>query len=713
MNTTLRLPIIALLLCAGITAEEAQYYAFDDDKTYIIHGPVGAIVPDSHIIISSSWRKGLTVTIDGTEFDEKALQTLDMRVSAVEPATSANEYAFNKPQVEKADFIAAVNVTYGVDGAAWLAACSNPSPVGFAYIELIDHTFDGPDWYEGVITAEDGLEYLGLLSIDNDVDADANQGPVKCATDFFTWVEERMGDSAAHFRNRVVESYFELAENDEVDPAQLAERIDDYREHMQREIGELGETVATVAKAYLSLPGIINAPYGIALACSDLSDGELSAALELIPLNRIPVGRVWRLLRGTDGTGAQFAVVSREIAEAAHQASHDIANTEPWKVVDSFIANPATRQGNRLTPAAVLICKFGFCFASGTLVSTPNGPVAIERIAEGDRLIAYNELLGEFCTARVSSTYSARAREIIDLEVDNGYGGQSEIISATPNHPFLVAGHEFLRWTDAGALKSGDILVTHAGRSRILSSKFRTTDESVYNLRLDKEYTYLVGTIAAVVHNKPCALDELEAYKANGRLLDLFQDHSPEVLQAWFVKVDGTIDAAVAEKFSDSIRRLVDAQHEWVPVNRLYNSIYKQGRTIDKALAVKLVRFMNAARIDTGKLWFNNRISKKTPNAPRGYNIASQPLGHPGISTYGKHGGAKFDQDWTNEFHNELNKAFEKTLGEGNGTFDPEIWKANVDAFLPSYFSDNPVDGNVLENVRESLNAAVANWDSL
>ena len=719
MNNQFTTAFLAALLLSGATHlygedEAGEYYVFDDEKTYIIHGPSDVIVPDSHIVVSKSWWTGLSVTIDNTKYNKDALQKLDIEVTdGDEPTPASKRYTYSKSVVDKEDFIAAVKAIYGVDGEAWLAACDEPSlPLNegqpsyrFAYIELAAHRFNGPDWYSGSRVIDGGY-YHGLLSIDNDVDEDEGKGPVKCAQDFATWVEARLAETSNIFSNRLLIAYYEMDEAQELTEEQAVNYIEGYRTRLQGKINDFGKTVAAVTKAYYSLPGIINAPYGLVLACNDLSDGEFSAALDIIPFNRIPFGKVWKLARRADGTGEEIATITREISQVATRVSHE--NVQTWRRIEDFVADPVIRQAGDLSLAAQLVCKFGFCFASGTPVTTPRGLVPIDKIRSGDYVVAYDEETTGFVSARVISTYEAQADAMIDIEIARDSAQRSvQSISATPNHPFLLEG-EFRRWVTAAELKRNDVLVSHAGRIRVLSAKYRTAAEPVHNLRLESQYTYLVGHLCVVVHNKACALDELAAYKSQGKLLALFEDYSPQVLQTWFRKADGSIDKAIAKKFADGIRRLASKKHEWVPVNRLYNSIYKPGRKIDRTLASKLIKFMAKARIDTGKLWFNNKISKKSPNARRGYNQAGQPLGHPGISSFAEHADQKFDVDWTSEFHNDLNNAFEMTLTEGNGTFSPTAWKAKIEKFLPSYFRDE-----VLESVQESLSDAVLSWNSL
>jgi len=207
------------------------------------------------------------------------------------------------------------------------------------------------------------------------------------------------------------------------------------------------------------------------------------------------------------------------------------------------------------------------CFLAGTLVLTASPALAapIESIEAGAAVASIDPATGEATTAIVSAT-PARLFEgtIYDITVDPGEpgGGDETTVSATGEHPFLVAragpraaaldtradpeavalvepldtrdrtgqdragqdrtGHG--RWVPASDLDEGDAVRTMspqgvAGTATVTKIRSRHAVVPVYNLTVQGTSRYLVGACGVVVHNTGCGMGGAEGGR-NWRLGD-------------------------------------------------------------------------------------------------------------------------------------------------------------------------------------------------
>lgn len=150
----------------------------------------------------------------------------------------------------------------------------------------------------------------------------------------------------------------------------------------------------------------------------------------------------------------------------------------------------------------------GACFVAGTLVSTPDGTRAIETIAIGDRVHAFDETRGQVVIGDVSNAFSRSADVLVDLTVRYLDGGGEHVITGTPDHPFyLPATHSYVA---LGALPEGAILLTRDGvAARVESASSRLGHFVVYNFAVAKEHNYFVlgsndPPSGVLVHNALC-----------------------------------------------------------------------------------------------------------------------------------------------------------------------------------------------------------------
>jgi hypothetical protein len=89
---------------------------------------------------------------------------------------------------------------------------------------------------------------------------------------------------------------------------------------------------------------------------------------------------------------------------------------------------------------------------------------------------------------------------LVGVRVDMNGDGTSDEVVATDRHPFYVVGRG---WTDAIALRQGDLLATDIGVGVVTSTRSWHEITTVRNLTVSRLHTYYVGVDvgAALVHN--------------------------------------------------------------------------------------------------------------------------------------------------------------------------------------------------------------------
>lgn len=93
------------------------------------------------------------------------------------------------------------------------------------------------------------------------------------------------------------------------------------------------------------------------------------------------------------------------------------------------------------------------CFTEGTPVLTATGPVPVERIREGDLVLAQDEATGELSFRRVLRTFVRHEAPIVEVLVrDERGGGGVAVLETTEEHPFWIEG---AGWVQAGSLGGG------------------------------------------------------------------------------------------------------------------------------------------------------------------------------------------------------------------------------------------------------------------
>lgn len=136
-------------------------------------------------------------------------------------------------------------------------------------------------------------------------------------------------------------------------------------------------------------------------------------------------------------------------------------------------------------------------FAAGTLITADLGPVKIEDVKIGDKVLTYNQKTGLKEYKTVTHLISEETpKETLLIELSDG-----RVVESTAGHLIYVAGE----WIPAGDINVGQFLFTlseNVAVSRVVKS---TVEVKVYNLTVDGNHNYFVGENGILVHNEsPC-----------------------------------------------------------------------------------------------------------------------------------------------------------------------------------------------------------------
>jgi hypothetical protein len=131
------------------------------------------------------------------------------------------------------------------------------------------------------------------------------------------------------------------------------------------------------------------------------------------------------------------------------------------------------------------------CFAAGTPVVTLTGPVAIEKLQIGDRVLAQNPDTGELAYKFVMGLTIRPPAETVLVSTTHGE------IRASRGHPFWIVGKG---WRMAKELEVGDRLHCLEGSARV-TAIVGQPNERVYNLTVADYGTYFVGEGQVLVHD--------------------------------------------------------------------------------------------------------------------------------------------------------------------------------------------------------------------
>nr|MCU0686482.1 polymorphic toxin-type HINT domain-containing protein [Polyangiaceae bacterium] len=147
------------------------------------------------------------------------------------------------------------------------------------------------------------------------------------------------------------------------------------------------------------------------------------------------------------------------------------------------------------------------CFVAGTPVWTDKGLVPIDSIQVGDWALTRDETTGAWVWRRVLQTFVTPDKPVLALTLQDELG-RRDVLRVTAEHPFKTQG---LGWMPAGELRVGDrVLNANDTSLRVEQATWAPGRQTVYNLEVEEDHTYVVGQLGAWVHNT-CNPNELLA----------------------------------------------------------------------------------------------------------------------------------------------------------------------------------------------------------
>ena len=173
----------------------------------------------------------------------------------------------------------------------------------------------------------------------------------------------------------------------------------------------------------------------------------------------------------------------------------------------------------------------GGCFVAGTLVHTPSGPVAIEHITKGQRVLAFNSDC-DIVTANVLETHEHDNHDLLKLQF------WGEELMTTPNHWFYIDDLNAFQY--AGKLNIDQPLRDMNGGIRPVEYIGHAGKGKVYNLTVNQYHTFLVGKHGIFVHNggggksggSPSEQDSAALSRATIKIIELISEGPIEGFKA-------------------------------------------------------------------------------------------------------------------------------------------------------------------------------------
>jgi hypothetical protein len=140
----------------------------------------------------------------------------------------------------------------------------------------------------------------------------------------------------------------------------------------------------------------------------------------------------------------------------------------------------------------------GNCFVAGTPVLSQDGPVPIERVTVGMRVLSRDQNGDAIEWKPVVHTFAHQTDELVALTI--GSAAAPETLEVTPTHLVYAKGRG---WVGVDALTpGGDTLIDAQGRDlAVLSAVSFAAEVTVYNFEVEDFHTYYVGEHSLWAHN--------------------------------------------------------------------------------------------------------------------------------------------------------------------------------------------------------------------
>ncbi len=145
------------------------------------------------------------------------------------------------------------------------------------------------------------------------------------------------------------------------------------------------------------------------------------------------------------------------------------------------------------------------CFTGNTLVRTPHGRKAIQRIKPGEKVLSWNAQTGQVVEEIVQQTFVKKARKIFVITYDDG-----SRIETTWSHRFYIAGRGWVKAKDlksenrshtVNSIDKSSSLFVPGRQAKIVNIDIQDREETVYNFTVSTTNTYFVSDLDVLVHN--------------------------------------------------------------------------------------------------------------------------------------------------------------------------------------------------------------------
>jgi len=688
---TIFLSLLAFLV-TSLPAEDGVYVAVDstgNPAARVIGEEAPATLDDSVVVVERAGRLwGKTkIVVNGVPFTRPEFEeTFEFDVEIV-PRPLPTKQATRVFDIY--ELKAALTALYGEEGDALIYACDRNLVWSLTHDAYWDTT--------------DIIEPSGIHTFQVQDNVPVNEAAQEVFEEFISRVDPWNGVlNMPTWETEVLKDYLKrlngLSDDADLDLA----LYEHWASTLPAKIEFIQKHSATVASIVITLPAMAGgAGADVVMSLGSLynsvRDGQDATwdALSLVPYLRLPKGArevAFRLI-GIPGRAAirltadqitAFRSILSEVTEKTITAGEKLILKRLERVMDAGLADDVAELG----------CSGIFCFPAGTTILGANGPVAIEAIREGDVVLSWSESADSYTMSRVLQAFRAISPALVRFEI------QGERIEVTPDHPVRVLTKG---WVAARDVRPGDALETFEGSVIVegCSELAVSAGIPVYNILVDGSHSYFASGLHVLFHNGGC-WEEFLTKHHDGKVLSAITDPAlaPRVIVGLFKATRRGYTNIQAMMLAKALRAFRPGNHEWIPVNRIYNSLFQ--KIINGAVAKKVLKFIDEARIDVNKLWFNKIVDPKT--GAKGVSSANgRPYGHVG----GRHAdGRKFTKrdGVENAFHKACDDAFDKAVE--TGTFKIDVWEQEMQVkVLDKYF-----EGSQLAVIQAEFNAALAKW---
>ncbi len=190
----------------------------------------------------------------------------------------------------------------------------------------------------------------------------------------------------------------------------------------------------------------------------------------------------------------------------------------------------------------------GGCLEEGAAVLTPDGPVAVQSLKPGDRVVT---IIGtQAGTGAVAATYRVQPESYIQIDVP----GRS--LRVTGEHPVMIGEGVFCA---ASALKAGQSVYVYDGKQAaqapIIAMRQVPARAVAYNVLVDRGGTFVADGV--VVHNKGCFLPDTPILRADGQWTAIGSLSTGDRLMA-FRSDGGSVETSVQAIIKNQVDRYVE-----------------------------------------------------------------------------------------------------------------------------------------------------------